>query len=232
MPRFCTLRLLFYTMEKQQLSLTHNYRPSSIKEGLVPVIIMLHGYGSDENDLFSFASELPSEYAIISLKAPIAIQPYGNAWYTIYFDSNEDKFSDDEQAIASRELVSNCIDEIISAYNVDPKKVTLLGFSQGTILSFAVALSYPEKVANIIGLSGYINEGILKDGYRNNDFSKLNIYSSHGSVDMIIPVDWARKTKPFLQKLGIPCAYSEFPIGHGVAPQNFYELKEWLAKTN
>ncbi len=232
MSQFCNLRLLFCAMEKQHLSLTHNYRPSLIKEGLVPVIIMLHGYGSDENDLFSFASELPSEYAIISLKAPIPIQPFGNGWYSIHFDSNEEKFSDDEQAITSRELVSNCIDEIVSAYNADPKRVTLLGFSQGTILSFAVALSYPEKVTNIIGLSGYINEGILKDGYANNDFSKLNVYSSHGSVDMVIPVDWARKTQPFLQQLGIPCVYSEFPMGHGVAPQNFYELKEWLANTN
>ncbi|HBY67136.1 MAG TPA: phospholipase, partial [Flavobacteriaceae bacterium] len=102
--------------------------------------------------------------------------------------------------------------------------------SQGTILSFAVALSYPEKVKNVIGLSGYINEETLKNGYAENDFSKLNVYTSHGSVDQVIPVEWARKTKPFLKNLGIEAAYSEFPVGHGVAPQNFQELKEWLAK--
>jgi phospholipase/carboxylesterase len=193
---------------------------------------MLHGFGSDENDLFSFASELPSEYAVISLKAPIAMQPYGNAWYSIYFDSNDGKFSDDEQAIESRELVSKCIDEIVSAYPIDPKKVTLLGFSQGTILSFSIALSYPEKVANVIGLSGYINQAILKEGYQKNDFSSLHVYTSHGSVDQVIPVEWARKTKPFLEKLGIPCVYSEFPVGHGVAPQNFYEFRDWLSKVD
>ena len=115
---------------------------------------------------------------------------------------------------------------------MDPLRVTLLGFSQGTILSFAVGLSYPEKIKNIIGLSGYINEAILKDGYAENDFSSLNIYSSHGSVDQVIPVDWARKTKPFLEKLHIDCHYSEFPVGHGVAPQNFHEFKQWLAKVD
>jgi phospholipase/carboxylesterase len=217
-------------MAKQQLSLEHNFRPSSLSNGKPPAIIMLHGFGSDENDLFSFASELPSEYAIISLRAPLQMQPFGNAWYTIYFDVNNDKFSDDEEAIESRELVVKCLDEIISAYNVDPNRITLLGFSQGTILSFAVALSYPEKVANVIGLSGYVNEGILKEGYENNDLSSLNVYSSHGSVDQVIPVEWARKTKPFFEKLNIPCTYSEFPVGHGVAPQNFYEFKEWLSK--
>ena len=156
-------------MVKQQLSLEHVYRPSSNAEGNPPAIVMLHGFGSDENDLFSFSSELPSEYAIISLRAPLQMQPFGNAWYTIYFDANNDKFSDDEQAVESRELVVKCLDEIISAYKVDPKRITLLGFSQGTILSFAVALSYPEKVANVIGLSGYVNEAILKEGYESNN---------------------------------------------------------------
>nr|MBX2827559.1 alpha/beta fold hydrolase [Flavobacteriaceae bacterium] len=125
-------------------------------------------------------------------------------------------------------LIVKVIDEICNQYPVDSNNITLLGFSQGTILSFAVALSYPEKVKNVVGLSGYINEAILKEGYENNDFSHLNIYSSHGSVDMVIPVDWARNTSPFLKNLGIDCQFSEYPVGHGVAPQNFYEFKTWL----
>ncbi len=217
-------------MNKQTLSLEHNYKAPKNTSEKSPVIIMLHGYGSDENDLFSFASELPDNYTIISLKAPYAMQPYGNAWYAIHFDNANGKWSDDEQAIISRDLVLKCIDEIISVYNIDSDNITLLGFSQGTILSLAVGLSFPEKIKNIIGLSGYINEAIFKENYVNNDFSKLNVYSSHGSVDQVIPVDWARKTKPFLQNLNINCEYSEFPVGHGVAPQNFYELKEWLLK--
>jgi len=217
-------------MKKQTLSLEHNIRVAEPLTEKSPVIIMLHGFGSDENDLFSFATELPEKYTIISLKAPIPMQPYGNAWYNIYFDDTKGKFSDDEQAIASRDLVVKCIDEIISKYQVSEKNVTLLGFSQGTILSFAVALSYPEKVQRVVGLSGYVNEAILKEGYEKNDFSNLKIYTSHGSVDQVIPVSWAQKTKPFLDNLNIPCTYSEFPVGHGVAPQNFYELKDWLEK--
>jgi len=217
-------------MEKQKLSLEHNLRLSSLEGGSVPTIIMLHGYGSDENDLFSFASELDEKYLIISLKAPLPMQPFGNAWYNIYFDPNNEKFSDDEQAIASRDLVSSCIDEIITCYPADPSNITLLGFSQGTILSLAVALSFPKKIKNVIGLSGYVNTDILIEDYDSNDFSNLNIYSSHGSVDQVIPVDWARKTQPFLKNLGIDSHYSEFPVGHGVAPQNFYEFKEWLEK--
>ncbi len=217
-------------MNTKELSLHHLIRKPKIQTEKPPLLIMLHGYGSDENDLFSFAEELPDELFVISVKAPYAMQPYGNAWYAIHFDNQNGKFSDDEQAKESRELIAGFIDEAVEAYDLDADKVTLLGFSQGSILSYAVALSYPEKVKNIIALSGYINEGILKPGFEKNDFSKLSFYCSHGSVDQVIPVEWARKSKPILDQLNIENTYSEFPVGHGVAPQNFFELREWLKK--
>lgn len=217
-------------MNKQNLLLEHVYKAPIGNATNAPTIIMLHGYGSDENDLFSFSSELPDNYHIISLKAPYQMQPYGNAWYSIYFDNTSGKFNDTVQSIASRDLILRCIDEIVLKYKVDSKKITLLGFSQGTILSYAVALSYPEKIKNVIGLSGYIDPEMLKKDYEQNDFSRLNIYASHGNVDQVIPVEWAQRVKPFLEKLNINCSYSEFPVGHGVAPQNFYEFKDWLLR--
>ncbi len=210
------------------LSLTHIVRPSSITSGRAPALIMLHGYGSDENDLFSFASELPEELLIISARAPYRLQPYGNAWYAINFDSVQGKFSDNEQAKESRIAISNFIDEVIANYPVDKDNITLLGFSQGTILSYAVALSEPAKVKNVIALSGYINTEIISPEFEKNDFSGLSIYASHGSQDQVIPVSWARKAPELLKNLGIEHSYSEFPVGHGVHPQNFTELKKWL----
>lgn len=208
------------------LSLHHIVRESSLKED-APLLILLHGYGSDENDLFSFAAELPEELCIISARAPYPMEPYGNAWYAINFDAEKGKWSDNEQAILSRDLIAKFIDEATEAYSVDKNNVSLLGFSQGTILSYAVALTYPEKIKNVIALSGYINEDLFtlkgKEAYSN-----LDIYSSHGSVDQVIPIDWARQNPVFLKSLNIKHTYNEFPVGHGVAPQNFYELKAWL----
>ena len=213
-------------MINNTLSLHHIIRKSTLTEN-APLLIMMHGYGSDENDLFSFASELPEELFIISVKAPYPMQPYGNAWYAINFDADKGKWNDNEQAIESRDLISKFIDEAIKTYPVNKNNVSLLGFSQGSILSYAVALTYPEKVKNIIALSGYVNKDILpKDEIK--DYSHLNFYCSHGSVDQVIPVDWARQTAPFLNSLNIKHQYSEFPVGHGVAPQNFYEFKSWL----
>lgn len=216
-------------MEAQTFTLHHLVRKPKIPVEKAPLLIMLHGYGSNEEDLFSFAEDLPDELFIISVRAPYPMAPYGNAWYAIHWDgSTNGKFSDDEQAVISREKILQFLNEVTEEYPVDPENVTLVGFSQGCILSFSVALSYPEKIKNVIGLSGYINKDILKEGYEKNDFSNLSVYSSHGSVDQVIPVAWARKTKPFLDSLNIENTFSEFPVGHGVAPQNFTELKKWL----
>ncbi|WP_300565310.1 alpha/beta fold hydrolase [Flavobacterium sp.] len=210
------------------LSLYHLVREPKIKLDQNPLLLLLHGYGSNEEDLFSFASELPEEYYVISARAPYDMMYGSYAWYAINFDADENKFSDLDQARSSRDLIANFIDELISAYPIDKNKVTLIGFSQGCILSYAVAASYPEKVQKVVAMSGYFNPEIAKDGFENNDFSNLKIFASHGSSDQVIPVEWARKSKPILDSLGIESVYKEYPVGHGVAPQNFYDFKNWL----
>jgi phospholipase/carboxylesterase len=195
-----------------------------------PILILLHGYGSNEEDLFSFATELPQEYYVISVRAPYDLQPYGHAWYAIHFDVDENKFSDNEQAKESVALIASFIDEIVKKYPIDTKNITLIGFSQGAILSYATALTYPEKIAKVVALSGYFNQDILPEVIDTKAISHLKFFVSHGSVDQVIPVEWARKAKPALENLGLEVAYHEYPIGHGVAPQNFFDFKNWLLR--
>lgn len=216
-------------MVSTNLSLEHIVKPSTLANN-APLIIMLHGYGSDENDLFSFASELSDELFIISVKAPYSMQPYGNAWYAINFDSEKGKWSDNEQAIQSRDLIAKFIEEACKTYPVNSNNVTLLGFSQGTILSYAVALTYPSKIKNVIALSGYINTDIIPEVLDKDKLLNLDFYCSHGSVDQVIPVEWARQSPKFLESISVKHQYEEFPVGHGVAPQNFYAFKTWLEK--
>jgi len=216
-------------MLNTSLSLDYIIRPSSLASNM-PLLIMLHGYGSDEKDLFSFASELPKAFLIISAKAPYPMQPYGNAWYAINFDAEKGKWSDNKQALQSVNLLHKFIDEVTKKYTVNKNNITLLGFSQGAILSYALALTFPTKVKNIVALSGYVNKDILPDNLNPNSFSHLDFYCSHGSADQVIPPEWARLTEPFLNSLKIKNVYSEFPVGHGVAPQNFFDFKNWLSK--
>lgn len=212
------------------LSLYHLVKEPKNKKEKNPLLLLLHGYGSNEEDLFSFASQLPEEYYIVSARAPYALPPYGNAWYAINFDSDMNKFSDDVQAMESRDKIAGFIDELIENYSIDANNVTLIGFSQGAILSYAVALSYPEKINRVLALSGYLNLDIVKSDFSKEKVGHLRFFISHGIADQVIPVEWARKAPEFLKKLNLEVSYHEYPVGHGVAPQNFYDLKNWLEK--
>ena len=212
------------------LSLEYKIREPKVILDKNPLLLLLHGYGSNEEDLFSFAQQLPEEYYIISARAPYPLPPYGNAWYAINFDTDINKFSDNDQAIESRERIAGFIDEVIEAYPVDKEKVTLVGFSQGAILSYATALTYPEKIERVIALSGYLNMDIIEKELNTESISKLKFFISHGSADQVIPVEWARKAPEFLKSLGLDVEYHEYPVGHGVAPQNFYDLLSWIKK--
>lgn len=212
------------------MNLHYLIQEPKVKHDKNPLLLLLHGYGSNEEDLFSFATELPNDSYVISVRAPYDLQPYGHAWYAIHFDADENKFSDNVQAKQSVELIAGFIEEVVKQYPIDAKNVTLIGFSQGAILSYATALTYPEKVAKVVALSGYFNREIMPEVIDTNAISHLKFFVSHGSVDQVIPVDWARKAKPALENLGLEVEYHEYPVGHGVAPQNFFDFKNWLQR--
>ena len=191
-----------------------------------PLLILLHGYGSNEEDLFSFAEELPNDLLIVSAQAPLSMGFGAYAWYTINFDDKNGKFSDLKEAKESIDKIAIFIDEIKKKFNTNSKKTFLLGFSQGAILSYSLSFFYPNKVQHIIALSGYINTELLPENISKE--INTNYYCSHGSVDQVLPVEWARNSKPFLDTLSLNNVYSEYNVGHGVAPQNFYSFKSWI----
>lgn len=208
------------------MSLYYKVREPKIASENSSLLILLHGYGSNEDDLFSFSEELPDELRIISVRAPYEMGYGGYAWYAINFDADENKFSDIGQAKQSVQKIAEFIDELKLQYH--PTKIFLLGFSQGAILSYSLSLNFPNKVQHVIALSGYLNDELLPQEISEN--ITTDYYISHGSVDQVIPVSWARKAPEKLTNLSLKNEYSEYPVGHGVAPQNFYSFKAWIEK--
>ena len=228
---FSTLVFIYQIMDdtkREDLPLNHLVRPNTDGNPNPPALFMLHGFGSNEADLFSFAPELPGDLFVISLRAPYELPPYGHAWYAINFEAPRGKWNDVGQAVKSRELLLETIDEAIAKYQLDRNRISLLGFSQGSILSYALALSYPDRIKSVVALSGYVDPEMLTPDYREKDLSQLQIYASHGQVDMVIPVAWAQQAADFIDSLGIDHKYREFPVGHGVSPENLADFSAWM----
>jgi len=209
-------------------SLYYVVREPKIESKNPPLLILLHGYGSNEQDLFSFADELPDEMLIVSARAPFDMSFNGYAWYSIDFDADMNKFSNIPEAKESVKKIANFIDQIQNKYKTNPDKTFLLGFSQGAILSYSISFIYPNKVNYVVALSGYLNPDLLPDSISTD--IKTQYYISHGSVDQVIPVEWARQASPYIKKIGLQTQYQEYRVGHGVAPQNFFSFKEWIEK--
>lgn len=200
--------------------------PKIESESPPPLLLMLHGYGSNEEDLFSFTDYLPEDLLIISLRAPYGVPPYGYAWYAIHWDSTDGKFSDTEQAKKSKLALINLLQILPQHFSFDAHRVGLMGFSQGAILSTAVGLEAPQYVKYVIGMSGYLNPELIPSAVP--EGQKPRLFLSHGTQDPVIPFDWAAKSPEILTKLGVPHVFKSYPAGHTISQQNFQDMLRWL----
>src|SRR4029453_7866501 len=147
-------------MSDRTFSLFHQAAPP--KGGLEskpPLLLMLHGYGSNEDDLFSLAPYLDERFMIVSARAPIMLQPMSYAWFNLGF-TPQGIVVNPEEMESSRRTIHKFLCEIVEAYDCDTKAVYLMGFSQGAMMSLAVALTYPGSAA----AGGGVRGGVLRRG--------------------------------------------------------------------
>ena len=208
--------------------LDHLYRPAQTDNKPSAVLFLLHGYGSNKEDLFSFSNYLPPHFAVIALNAPIALPFGGYAWYELEFTADMKRLSNYEQAHSNLKRLKENIEHYCDQYQLDKSQVSCLGFSQGAILSWALGLDAPKQIQQIIGLSGLIDSELLLqplDTYRN-----IVAFASHGREDATLPIDYARKSIGTLSIKNPAISYKEYPTGHTISQENFNDMLQWLVR--
>ena len=208
--------------------LSYRIKKSILTGGPYPALILIHGYGSNMDDLFSFSNYLPEQYTIISLQAPLESPFGGGAWYSINFDSNMKKWSDDREALTSIGKIKDQLDYFTSTYELNSEDISLMGFSQGAILSWSIGIEHPDLIKNIIPLSGFYHPEITSNNL--NFKFRLNCFSSHGINDEVIPIDWARRGIQILDKKNINIEFNEYQSGHEISKENLRDVIKWLNK--
>ena len=204
-------------------------REPKIKSDHPPLIILLHGIGSNEQDLFSFADQLPGKYLVISARAPNVLGPNSFAWYHADF-SKENPVINKEQEEKSRSIIIQFIAQLKEKYHFDDKQVYLVGFSQGAIMSYSIGLTRPDLVKGIAIMSGRILDNIKPFVASNEKLKHLNVFISHGTNDNVLKIQNARNGKAYIEQLGIHPTYKEYAEGHGINQDNLSDLINWLNK--
>ena len=166
------------------------------------VIIMFHGYGSNKDDLFSFAKFMNPDFLIISIQAPIKLDNHSHCWWPLHYNDNMQLKMDTKLAKQSvKELNKFICEDLAKKYNFSLNQVYLIGFSQGCMMSLNVGLTSNEKFLCIMGFSGKIIDQInLKDRIKNSTDTLL----IHGDADQIVPSTHLLEAKDFLIRNNIP----------------------------
>lgn len=205
------------------------YEPQNITSETT-LLVLLHGYGSNEEDLFSFVPTLPEDWLVVSFRAPFDTDYDGFSWYDIDLMNQENRI-DIDQAKESEKIILENILKITNQYGLTGNQTHLCGFSQGGILSYSLALQHPELFSKVACMSCYPEEKLLTEIVRDKKkLEKLRFFISHGTDDAIIPLEWGRKAAELLYDLGCYFSFREYMSGHGVNQKNYMDLMEFFKK--
>jgi phospholipase/carboxylesterase len=191
--------------------------------GPFPVLLMLHGWTGDENSMWVFTSRLP-DVLVIAPRGLYAARSGGFSWHP----QLPHPWPAMNDFIPSLERLF----ETISTRNFpagDFSNLHLIGFSQGTAMAYAMTLMYPERIASLAGLSGFMPEGAsgwLKTG----KLAGLPVFVAHGTKDDLVPVEKARKSVELLEDAGAAVTYCEDDVGHKLSTKCFHGLEAFYQR--
>lgn len=206
------------------LSLKHLTRFPATTAETYPTVIALHGRGSSEADLIGLAPYLDDRLLWISPRAPLDLMG-GYEWYRLEGIGIPQQATFD----AAVQRLDRFVTEAAAAYPIDQNRLFLMGFSQGSMMSYSFALTQPGRVAGVIAQSGYVplNSGLKVDeaGLKGKPF-----IITHGIYDPLIPLQWGRQSRDALVRWGAEVEYHEFPMEHSVSEQSIAAVAAWIDK--
>lgn len=205
------------------LSLTY-LSTDDAKRG-APLLLLLHGVGSNERDLLRLEPYFPN-FRVISVRAPHTLAPERFAWFQV--DFTPEPVHSAAEAEASRQALITFIDELTGRYGVTHEEVYLLGFSQGAILALSVALAAPQKVAGVVAMSGRILQEVSATLSPSPEHRNLPVFITHGVHDGKLPIYHAQASKAVLESLSVALTYREYPVGHELSEANLQDVGAWL----
>ncbi len=216
-------------MSESKLALKHLVRESrGGGRTPPPLLLLLHGVGSNEEDLFGLAPYLDERFLLVSARAPVALEYGGYGWFRIDF-TPRGMAADLEQAKKSLEMLPGFIDGLVDTYGADARRVYLAGFSQGAMMSLALLLTRPEKLAGVVAMSGRLPRQVLEREPDREALDGKPVLITHGLYDPVLPVENGRAARDYLEALPVALTYREYPMAHEVSAESLRDVTRWLA---
>jgi phospholipase/carboxylesterase len=192
-------------------------------------LVLFHGRGADEHDLFPLLDLLDPERRLLGATArgPLSLPPGGAHWYVV----RRVGYPDPETFQSTYPQLASWLDELLAEHGIPHERAVLGGFSQGSVMAYVLGLGAGRpRPAGIMDLSGFIPE---VDGFQLNlgNAAGLPVAIGHGTHDPVIPVEFGRDARDRLMEAGATVTYRESPMPHTIDPGFMRELPGWLSET-
>ena len=192
-----------------------------------PLLLLMHGVGSNEQDMFAFAEHLPDNFLILSVRGLYTTGPNSYVWFHVDFSTGAPVFNQ-EEAESSRNTLILFIESLKTRYSFDNSKIYLGGFSQGGIMSYSVGLTRPDLIKGIVVISGRLLKEVRPMIASKEKLASLEIFISHGISDNVLNIEYARESHAYLKTLGLYPIYKEYEGSHSISNETFHDLINWL----
>ncbi len=198
-------------------------------------LVILHGYGANEEDLMPVASYFPESLKIISLQAPIELEFGGYSWYHLE-QSAQGLRSDIPSRLESERLVKNALPDILKKENADLNNIFLMGFSQGAAMCYSLLADndFESKgitIRGVIALSGYVPRDVI-ESLSTKQLDNLPVFISHGEFDEVVPPIALDEAEKILTKAGANVTANIYDITHGIDMDVIRDVQKWFATFN
>jgi len=194
-------------------------------------ILWLHGLGADGHDFEPIVPELKLKKPLRFIFPHAPMRPVTinqgmrmRAWYDILQLGGG---AEDEAGLRASQKIT---EELIRAQGLPANKIVLAGFSQGGAIVLQTALRYPERLAGVIALSTYLPLASTLAAERSEANRDIPIFMGHGQYDDLIPIQRARQSREYLEKLGYKIEWHEYPMPHSVCAPEIADLSAFLSE--
>ncbi len=210
------------------IPLSYLHRPAAPSTPAPWLLVLLHGVGSQERDLFELSPFVPKAFHVLSLRAPHRVGPGAFAWFAFSVAPDGSRQIHESQEAESRKQVAHAVEVAARELGVAPERVVVGGFSQGGIMALSLLLTRPELMRAAMVWHGRLLAQALDHAAPPEALQGKNLWVSHGLQDNVIPVANAHAIREHAQGLPLALAYAEFPGAHEIRPAELQQAMTWL----
>lgn len=210
------------------MELIYRARHPKVLQGRPPLLVLLHGVRGNELGMEAIAEAMDPRFLALSVRGPYQSGPDAYRWFDVQFTAN-DLLIDSAEAESSRRALLQFINDAVMGFGADPRRVYLLGFSQGATLAWSLALTAPQRLRGVVGIAGRVLPEVAPLVAPAADLRHLTVLIQHGQRDPVVDPARGRDARDLFAELGLMLGYREYDAAHQLCPAMLLDAQIFLS---